>query len=217
MAVSKVLPSATRGLLAEATERYHEALLEDDHALDYLGARGIDLPEIYSYQLGLVVDPIPDHESMTGRIAIPYLVPRGGPVGMKFRCLRHSDCKAVECPKYLAHTGMGQRLYNVGALKVASDVIAITEGELDAIVATEAGIPAVAVPGVKGWADAWAFCFEGYRRVLVIGDGDEAGRSFAERLADHIDSARAVPMPDGHDVTSLVLEQGPEALRERCT
>lgn len=216
MVVSKPLPAATRSLLEETVERYHEHLLDDDEALDYLEARGIDQWTARTYRLGLVVDPIPDHEYMRGRLSIPYTVPRGGPVGCKFRCVQPHDCKDLDHPKYLSHTGMGKRLYNVLAFKIPSDVIAITEGELDAVVATEAGIPAIAVPGVKGWSDAWAYCFEGYRRVLVIGDGDTDGRAFAERLADQIESARAVPMPDKHDVTSLVLEQGVEALLARC-
>lgn len=215
MAVSKMLPAATRQLLAETAERYHAALLEDSETLDYLEARGIDQWAAGDYQLGLVVDPIADHESMRGRLAIPYLAPRGGPTGMKFRCLRHTDCKAVECPKYLSHAGMGQRLYNVGALRRAGDTIALCEGELDAVVATENGIPAIGVPGVKNWADAWAYSLEGFERVLVFGDGDNAGREFAERLADQIENARAIAMPDGEDVSSLVLRHGAEALHER--
>jgi DNA primase len=187
-----------------------------------LSERGIhidpEMPEEIGnpWMLGLVAQPDPEHEGFAGRLAIPYTTPRGpGPVGMKFRCLRHTDCKAVDCPKYLAHTGMGQRLYNVGAFQVESDTIGITEGEFDAIVASEAGIPSVAVPGVKGWHDAWQFCFEGYSRVLVFGDGDDAGRPFAEKICALVQNAQVVHFPDGHDVTSFVIEHGADALRER--
>lgn len=217
----KMLPAAGRAALEPAVERYAEALAESPETLEYLAARGIhvdpDMPDGWGnpHRLGLVVDPIPDHENMRGRLAIPYIPPRGGPVGMKFRCLRHADCKAVDCPKYLAHAGMGQRLYGVQAFRVPSPIIAVTEGELDAIVATEAGIPAVACPGVKAWNDAWQYLFEGYEQVLVFGDGDEAGTSFAERLADQITGARAVTMPDKEDVTSLVVKHGVDALRGR--
>src|SRR5690606_3808516 len=130
-AVSRMLSHSSRASLLRSTIRYAEALLDDPDSLRYLSERGIeidtdhpDLREANPYLLGVVVDPDPEHEDVRGRLTIPYLVPEGsGPVGMKFRCLRHDDCKAVDCPKYLAHTGMGQRLYNVDAFERATSVI----------------------------------------------------------------------------------------------
>lgn len=225
MSNDRMLPASARASLEHAAQRYAAALADSPEALKYLACRGIDVdPDIpeeigNAWQLGLVVDPIPEHEAMRGRLAIPYTVPRGGPVGMKFRCVRdHGDasCKDNGHAKYLSHAGMGQRLFGVTAFRFESPVIAIAEGEMDAIVATEAGFPACAVPGVKGWSDAWRHLFEGYERVLVFGDGDDAGRGFAEKLTALIPNARAVPLPNGHDVTSLVVEQGIDALRERA-
>lgn len=171
--------------------------------------------------LGYVAEPDPEHEDMRGRLAIPYLVPRGGAVGMKFRCLREHDCGEAGHPKYLAHVGMGQRLFGVVSLSGTGDTVAVTEGELDAIVCSasgpdDVGIPAVAVPGVKGWRDEWRYAFEGFPTVLIFGDGDKAGRAFAAQLAEKIHGSRAISMPDGHDITSFVLEHGAEALRERA-
>lgn len=187
----------------------------------YLAERGIPRWLAADWQLGLVVEPDPEHEDFTGRLAIPYVTPRGGVVGMKFRCLRDHDCSEAGHPKYLAHVGMGQRLFGVRNLSAPSDTIAITEGELDAIVCSaegpdDVGIPAVAVPGVKGWREEWRFVFEGFPTVLIFGDGDKAGRAFAGQLAEQIHGSRAVNMPDGHDITSFVLEHGAEALRERA-
>jgi DNA primase len=154
---------------------------------------------------------------MRGRLSIPYLVPRGGPVGCKFRCLRDHDCKASECPKYVSQEGAGAHPYNVAALRTDSEVIAITEGELDAVVATEAGLPAIAVPGVKAWRPHWAHMLEGFTTVLVIGDADKAGREFTTRLVEEIHGARAIHLPDGHDVSSFVAEHGAAALREKVS
>ncbi|GAY07501.1 toprim domain-containing protein [Pseudonocardia sp. N23] len=167
--------------------------------------------------MGLVVDPAPEHEYMRGRLSIPSLVPRGGPMSCKFRCLRRHDCKTADCPKYLGAEGAGAHPYNVLALRADSPVIGITEGELDAVIATEAGIPSVAIPGVKAWRSHYAYMLEGFARVLVFGDADGAGKQFAERLVEDIHGSRAIHFPDGHDVSSFVAEHGADALRERCS
>lgn len=221
---SRLLARSSRASLTRSTEKYADALAgpAGERCATYLADRGIhlelDLPlEVGNpWMLGFVDEPDAEHEDMRGRLSIPYLVPRGGPVGMKFRCLREHDCKESGCMKYLSHTGMGQRLFGVDNLSAPGETIGITEGELDAIVCSDLGIPAVAVPGVKGWRPEWRHLFEGFPRVLIFGDGDKAGRAFAGQLAEQIFGSRAVHMPDGHDVTSFVLAQGGDALRERA-
>lgn len=213
----RFLPRPARSALARAVGAYHEALLGDDRTLDYLESRGVVFEDVVKYQLGVVAEPAPDHAWMRGRLSIPYNVPLGGPISCKFRCLRDHDCKLSDCPKYLGVEGAGAHPYNVGALRTDSDVIAITEGELDAVVATEAGIPAVAIPGVKAWRDHYVYMFEGFPRVLVFGDADDAGKGFAKRLVEDIPGARAIYLPDGDDVSSFVATYGAEALIERCT
>lgn len=214
------LGSDARASLEAASIQYANALWAPGRAdyLSYLDERGIVFdPELEGldneFRLGVVDEPaMPEHEPYEGWITIPYLVPQGGPVGMKFRCPPWLPHKS----KYMNHPGSGQRLYGVRNLLINSDVIAVTEGELDTVVMTmQCGIPSVAVPGVNGWRDEWVFCFEGYARVLVFGDGDEPGRQFAETMAHTIPNARAVPMPEGHDVSSYVVEFGPDALINR--
>lgn len=58
----------------------------------------------------------------------------------------------------------------------------LVEGEPDAVSAWSVGLPAVAVPGVNGWKHQWAERFLG-RRVCVVFDRDEAGRSAAPSVA----------------------------------
>lgn len=222
---SRLLARSSRASLTRSTEKYADALAgpAGERCATYLADRGIvldlDLPfEIGNpWMLGYVDAPDAEHEDMRGRLAIPYLVPRGGPVGMKFRCIADHSCDDVGHPKYLAHIGMGQRLFGVNALSAPGETIGITEGELDAVVLTDvAQIPAVAVPGVKGWRDEWRHLFEGFPRVLIFGDGDKDGRAFAGKLAELIHGSRAVHMPDQHDITSYVLEHGADALRDRA-
>lgn len=210
--------SDVRASLEEASIQYANALLDQPESLAYLASRGIELePELEGldneFRLGVVHEALlPEHEPYIGWITIPYLRHVGGVVAMKFRCPPHLPHKS----KYMNHPGCGHHLYGIGNVPNDAEVIAVTEGELDTVVMTmRCGIPSVAVPGVNGWRDEWVYCFEGYQRVLVFGDGDEPGRQFADHMAYAIPNARAVPMPDGHDVSSYVMEFGAEALIER--
>ena len=220
---SRLLSKSSRESLTRSTEKYAAALASPAGArcATSLAARGIPRWLAWEWELGYVDDPDPEHEDMRGRMAIPYRTPRGGVVGMKFRCIRDHDCNDSGHPKYLAHVGMGQRLFGVTNLSQPGDTVAITEGELDAIVCSadgpdDVGIPAVAVPGVKGWRDEWRYAFEGFPNVLIFGDGDKAGRAFAAQLAEKIHGSRAISMPNDYDITSFVLEFGADALRDRA-
>jgi DNA primase len=108
-------------------------------------------------------------------------------------------------------------LYNTPAMLKHSPIIAVTEGEIDAITTQLCGIPAVGVAGASNWKPHFRLLFEGYRDVFVLADGDEAGMTFARGVAKELPNARIVPMPTGLDVNSLVLQQGPQALRDRIT
>lgn len=118
-------------------------------------------------------------------------------------------------PKYMTMPGSKPRLYNTHALTRYSKDMAITEGELDAVTAELAGVPAVGVPGAQMWKPYFRELFMGYRNVNILADGDEAGLAFAQQVAKTLPNARIIPMPDGEDVNSLVLNRGKEALRER--
>lgn len=193
--------------LTEATSRY-EANIE--LARDYLAARGFKQATALSCRLGVVVDPVPGHEGFVGRLAIPYLT-RNGVVGMKFRAMDGSE------PKYLSAVGAEPHLYHVESFFDDSPFVALTEGELDAAVLTyQVGIPAVGCPGTNTWREHFPRLFAGYDTVFIFADGDKPGLEFAKRVANDLDNARIIPMPDGQDVNETYLNEGPEGLRERC-
>jgi DNA primase len=128
---------------------------------------------------------------------------------MRFRKLDGSK------PKYLTTPGDKPRLYNTHALTLSSPDMSITEGELDAVSAELAGVPAVGVPGAQMWKPYFRELFCGYRNVNIFADGDEAGLAFAQQVAKTLTNARIILLPDGEDVNSLVLKQGRQALLER--
>jgi DNA primase len=202
-----------REYLARAVTDYAAKL---DHVIPYLESRGIRRDTAERWQLGYVETPLPGHEDFVGRLAIPYLTP-AGPLCIKFRCVESHDCKAAGCVKYLGEPNEN-RLFGVWNFRHTDDsVIHICEGELDAIVATQAGVRAVGVPGATQWRGYWDHLFEGYDEVVLIRDGDAAGRKMSETLMGRLPNLRTVKMPEGEDVSSFVLANGGAALIERIT
>lgn len=202
-----------RKSLQQAAKMYHQNLPE---ALSYLSARGITEQAARWAGLGVVQEPAPGHEGLQGRLSIPYITPNGV-VDIKFRCMRHVDCKTEGCVKYLAIPGLtGSRLYNVRAFFDDTPVIAITEGEFDALVlTTRCEIPAVGCAGVQRWEPHFPRCFAGYDRILVFTDGDQPGRDLGKRICNDLAQATMISMPTGQDVNSVFLAEGSEGIRKR--
>ena len=154
-----------------------------------------------------------------GFLSVPYLRwsadKEWAVVSMRFRCVEAHDHKGHG--KYMTTAGDRPRLYNTMALLKQSPIVAITEGEIDAITAQLCGVPAVGVPGAQSWQPYFREPFLGYRDVFVLADGDEAGLAFAHTVAASLPNAKIIPMPAGEDVNSLVLKKTKDALLERIT
>jgi DNA primase len=203
---SMTLNESHKNWLTSLAHRYHEALTPE--VLSYLEGRALDQDAVRGALLGLVSDPDPAHEPYRGRLSIPYITPTGV-VYMRFRCLEKHDCKEAGCAKYLGDTST-THLYNVQALHDATVEIGVAEGELDALVSTVSGLPAVGCAGASSWKPFYYRLFDDFERVYVLGDGDSAGRKWATTLSPHIPGATPKVMPVGHDVTSYVVEHGAE-------
>jgi len=197
-----------RRSLEEATQTYHAQV---GHVAEYLQGRGI-LPEAaYTHLLGYVAVPMIGHEQYVGRLAIPYITPTGV-VDLRFRAIRPDDS-----PKYMSRSGAEQHIYNVPAFQIDSDVIAVCEGEMDTIIThSMCGIPAVGMPGAASWKSWYARAFADYRKVIVLADGDQAGREMGKKIMQAIDVAMVVSMPDGLDVNEVFLAEGPDGIRKRA-
>ena len=192
--------------LQQAAEKYHSQL---GPAVPYLMARGVTEETASTFRLGFVAEPEIGHEQYRGRLAIPYITP-SGVIDIRFRAL-DSD----EGAKYLTRPGASSHMYNVPAFQEDVDVIAICEGEFDTMIASQCGVTAVGIAGANNWKDWYHRAFRDYRRVLVLTDGDSAGRELGKRIAQQIDVAVVVPMPDGMDVNEFVQAHGGQALRDR--
>lgn len=205
-----MLSKEQRSLLGRAQEEYGRNLTL---AQEYLDARGIDQAAASSAGLGVVVDPLPGQEYLTGRLAIPYMTP-AGVVNMNFRCIKSHDCKTTKHQKYMTWEGLDSNLYNVIAFEEANASIAVAEGELDALSSTLAGIPCVGISGAEKWKDYWKNIFEDFSRIYVWQEGDDAGKRFAKKISMELNAVR-VQLPDGEDVNSLFVSEGRDGLRAR--
>lgn len=195
--------------LTEQARHYHSSVAQ---ASEYLLGRGITGAMAGAALLGFAADPLTGHDQMRGRLVIPYLTPTGV-ADLRFRAV-----DADTQPKYLSLPGHKPRLYNTVVLAPDPELVAVTEGELDALILTHAvGIPAVAVPGAQAWNPRrHSRVFRGYRTVLVFADGDQPGRELGNQIARDVPQAAVVGLGDGCDVTDYYLAHGREALRRRA-
>lgn len=205
-----LVPDRSRkNVLDQAAQEFTLNLISSETDCLYWEERGLDADLLTKYRIGLVGEDCSlEWKPYVGRYSIPY-VTRTGVVTIRFRRAAHAEGG----PKYLSLPGDTARLYNVRTLLHDGHTLAVVEGEIDAITLEEhAGLPSVGVPGVANWKPVFANLVGNYDRILCIGDGDEAGRNFAETLAEDLEAVPVV-MPEGEDVNSYWQHHGPLELR----
>jgi len=208
-----LLPSKERlqSQLALA-QKYHASL--DQATKEYLAGRGFDDKIAREFLLGTVpVDCASEHSQYIGWLSIPYQVVYGV-TAWKFRRLDDVG------PRYMAPANQPSKLFNARAVLANSDVIAICEGELDTVVASQI-VPAVGVAGVNHWKEHFGRLFIGHKRVLIVGDNDvkqdgsNPGQEFARRVAEDVPHAEVIVLPPNEDINSIALKEGKNGLRRR--
>ncbi|GAA5081412.1 MULTISPECIES: toprim domain-containing protein [Nocardia] len=214
------LSASQRTYLQDATTLYARAF-RGSPAEEYSANRGLtdlDRQGLDPFLLGYVADPLPGHEDYAGFLAIPYLRTaadgRLSVVSIRFRCIAE-DCEHSGHGKYMTLAGDRPRLYNTADLLVPSRFVVLAEGELDAIAAHRIGLPTTGFPGSNAWQPWFRDALLGYETALIPADGDKAGRKFAAATAKHLPNAKVIYLPEGEDVNSLILAEGPEAFKER--
>lgn len=197
----------------EIAQKSYSSQLE--HVLPYLQKRGIDRATASSRGLGFVAEPIQGHKPAQGRLAIPYVTP-SGVIGFNFRCIEDHKCRDIEKhSKYWKASGSEPEPYGVLDIFKDSLDINVSEGELDCITLSElCGLPSIGIPGAQYWKPWWKLVLSDFQRVFIWADGDEAGKSFSQKLQKELGRA-AIPVviPSGEDVNALYLKYGPERIR----
>lgn len=194
-------------LTEELIEGWHENLLANTHRILWLmNHRGVDHETIVERKIGW--QPL-ENSANGGRYTLPILDEDGALVNV-----RRYDPKE-KYRKMLSLTGYGSpvRLFPIENL-VNSQRILLVEGEWDALIASQFGVPAVSGTGGAGTFSAkWLPYFAG-KDVVIMYDNDEAGhtgaRVAASKLAGVAASVRVgtVPGPEGSDVADLFGVEG---------
>lgn len=216
MTTRPLSPSLKSDLITQV-QAYQGQLGASEEASEYLAGRGLTERTIADAALGYVGvgegDAAQGHEKFRGRICIPYLTTTG-PVKLRFRSVGDSG------PKYMDMPGNGPRLYNVAAIAEDTEgtTLHLCEGEFDTLIAQQAGLTAVGLPGVTSWQPHFRNVLEGYDQIIVLADNDDNGQG--EEMGAHVAAqmpgtdVRTVLMPEGFDVNSAYLDGGAEALLE---
>lgn len=110
---------------------------------------------------------------------------------------RQSDIDDGVPAKYVSITGSRSGIFNADCLWTAHDVI-ICEGEIDAMLITQAGYNAcTSTAGAGTWKPEWANLFAGVQRIYILYDNDAAGREGALKVRSTLARGRIVTYPDG--------------------
>lgn len=195
--------------LDEAVSRYQAALTPA--AVAYLRSRGISRETALTNRLGVVSDPAPGHGRHAGWLSIPYLRHDYGAVSIRFRCIEDHDHRDYGHGKYASLEGEPNRVFFIPAIHAAEDVIHVCEGEFDAMILNQLGLPAIAIPGASGWQSHHRRMLAGFGRVWVWGDPDDAGAKFTTKVCRSLRQARGVQLRIG-DVTETYLAEGPQGV-----
>ena len=202
------LSNSQRTFLYQAAEEYAKHL---HLAEQYLLSRHLSVEEGKSFHLGIVKDPLPGHESYKGRLAIPYITP-SGVVDIRFRSINDNPDE----PKYMGIPGAKTTMFNAQAVLTADSYICVTEGELDTVVlSAKTSHPSIGIPGVNNWKPFYAKILDDFETVIVLADGDNAGLEFGKKLSRELPNVNLLQMPEGHDVNSIIIQEGKEWIDER--
>lgn len=194
------LPASRVQHLTEAATLFQKSLGGAGQA--YLEGR--DLLEVgRGVGLGEVPEDVGiEWQKYVGMISIPYLTVDREVINIRFRTIEPDDPR----PKYLGLPGLDTTPYNMPALARNSRSIIITEGELDCLTLESLDYTAIAIPGASNWKPHYSRALDGFQRVIVAGDPDEAGQKFNETITSSI--RRATVMHMKKDINDTALQPG---------
>lgn len=112
---------------------------------------------------------------------------------------------------WLGGKGKGQIPYGLEQLsaRVKPKTLVLTEGESDTLalrLAWPETIVAIGIPGASSWKPEWAVIAEGFERVYLSFDADDAGEKLSEAVKVDLPDAKRLYLPRGSD-TRAVLQQ----------
>jgi len=173
-----------------------------DRAHPYLKERGVSEETAKKFGVGF----FPGKGSMHGRIVIPIHNPKGELVAYAGRSIDGTE------PRYKFPAGFHKslELYNVHRVREEVSVV-LVEGFFDCMKVTQAGFPCSALMGSTMSNAQEEIIREHFAHVVVVLDGDEAGRGASEGIVDRLRRAvfqvNVVNLPDGVQPDQLSIDE----------
>lgn len=170
-------------------KEYHQNLPERIREYFKSDKRGLTDDSIDEYKIGW------DDKSKS--ITIPVYDHKGNLVNIRHR----RDPQRSSGPKIWGEKGGKASLFNIKALELVkkqdNPAILITEGEFDAMIATQYGFPAVSsTAGAATFKEEWVKDFDGIETIYIGYDTDQAGKDGAKKVALLFgDRAKIVNLP----------------------
>ena len=160
-------------------------------------------------------------EAPYGGIAIPYRTREGELHAVQYR-LTKEEVEGVDRFKW--RRGDTPILYGLWRLCewTGSDTLYLCEGTSDTWTLWHADLPALGIPSATCWREEWWREVEGFERIVLIPDADDAGSQLVEKLAetcpDHLqERVYVLQLPDGiKDANELwqQVDADPERFKE---
>jgi DNA primase len=163
-----------------------------DYSHSYLGERGVTDEIAHLFGVGV----FPGKGSMHGRCVIPIHNANGELVAYAGRAIDGTE------PRYKFPAGFHKslELFNLHRVKGELSVV-LVEGFFDCMKVSQAGLPCVSLMGSTMSKRQEHFLSEYFGRVIVMLDGDEAGKIAAQAIADRlrkiIYQVDVIDLPDG--------------------
>lgn len=220
---------AVRNAYKYLADYYHSSLT--DTARTYLNSRGFDDTTIQKLKLGYIPEECPkmldkalardtglfvDGKSvLSGRISFPYLVGEAV-TDIRGRSLDKTNPVKYKSPLGSSETRGALFPYNFDD---STDAHVVTEGEIKAAISSQAGVPAVALPGIVSWRPR-VRC--GVKQVIVFDSTtNRSTREITFRAIDNLANKLVDPyvamLPlrghDKMDIDTYILTYGEDEYR----
>jgi DNA primase len=173
-----------------------------DYAHPYLAERGITEETARNFGVGF----FPGKGSMSGRVVIPIHNGKGELVAYAGRSIDGTE------PRYKFPVGFHKslELFNLDRVRDQTSVV-VVEGFFDCMKVSQAGYPCVALMGCSMSRAQGKLLAEHFGQVVLMLDGDEAGRGAAEESSDRLQrvvfQVKTVVLDDGVQPDQLSPEE----------
>ncbi len=214
---------ARRGVNDETADTFRIGYSADswDHLLKRARQAGITEKTLLAAGLVIERDKGGTYDRFRGRLMFPIADPRGKVIGFGARTLKDEEPKYINTSETAAFS-KGRNFFGLNLVRDEAErsrTLYIVEGYLDVIVPHQAGIRGiVATLGTALTRDHLKILRRYVDKVVLVFDGDDAGRKASERgmdllLSENVDLFVA-ELPAGHDPDDCVVKLGPDRLRD---